>query len=84
VADRKEVGRWKSGRSAAATGTFTWPQRTKASSGFRRWSWDNECTVYPSRNGTPVVTFIHPGGHEFDPAATRLIVKCIKEHPAAN
>jgi len=36
------------------------------------------------RSGTPVVTFIHPGGHEFDPAAPRLIVKFFTEHPAAN
>ncbi len=44
--------------------------------------WDKECTLYPSPNGTPVVTFIHPGGHEFDPAAPALIVKFFKEHPA--
>lgn len=46
--------------------------------------WDNDCTMYPSNGGTPVVTFIHPGGHEFDPAAPRLIVKFFKEHPPAN
>lgn len=46
--------------------------------------WDKECTLYPSKTGTPVVTFIHPGGHEFDPAAPALIVKFFKEHPGAN
>ncbi len=40
--------------------------------------WDTECTIYPSLTGTPVVTFIHPGGHEFDPAAPPLIVKFFK------
>ena len=44
--------------------------------------WDRQCTVYPSTNGTPVVTFIHPGGHELDPAAPALIVKFFKQHPA--
>jgi len=45
-------------------------------------AWDKQCTFYPSTNGTPVVTFIHPGGHEFDPAAPALIVKFFKQHPA--
>lgn len=40
--------------------------------------WDNECTIYSSASGPPVVTFIHPGGHEFDPAAPPLIVKFFK------
>jgi polyhydroxybutyrate depolymerase len=43
--------------------------------------WDKQCTIYPSKNGTPLVTFIHPGGHGFDPAAPALIVKFFKEHP---
>lgn len=46
--------------------------------------WDKDCTLYPSPGGTPVVTFIHPGGHEFDPAAPALIVKFFKEHPGEN
>ena len=45
-------------------------------------AWDKQCTLYPSTNGTPVVTFIHPGGHEFDPTAPALIVKFFKQHPA--
>ena len=40
--------------------------------------WATDCTIYPSKTGTPVVTFIHPGGHEFDPAAPPLIVKFFK------
>ncbi len=37
-------------------------------------------TLYSSESGTPVVTLIHPGGHEFLPAAPALIVKFFKEH----
>lgn len=44
-------------------------------------SWAENCTQYPSPSGTPVVTFIHPGGHEFRPEAPALIVKFFKEHP---
>jgi polyhydroxybutyrate depolymerase len=43
--------------------------------------WDKRCTIYSSKTGTPVVTFIHPGGHEFNSEATRLIVKFFKQHP---
>jgi len=44
--------------------------------------WDKGCTLYPSKGGTPVVTFIHPAGHVFVPAEPGLIVKFFKEHPA--
>jgi polyhydroxybutyrate depolymerase len=44
--------------------------------------WDTDCTLYPSKNGTPVVTFIHPGGHVVPSSAPALIVKFFKEHPA--
>jgi polyhydroxybutyrate depolymerase len=44
--------------------------------------WDNLCTIYPSKTGTPLVTLIHPGGHEFLRSAAPLIVKFFKEHPA--
>lgn len=37
-------------------------------------------TVYPSPLGAPVMTFIHPGGHEFPRAAPALIVKFFKAH----
>jgi polyhydroxybutyrate depolymerase len=45
--------------------------------------WDKQCTLYPSKKGTPLVTCIHPGGHEFDSNAPRLMVKFFQEHPAA-
>ena len=44
-------------------------------------------TIYASPGGTPVVTLIHPGGHEFPAEAPALIVKFFKEHaktPAGN
>ena len=37
-------------------------------------------TLYPSRVGAPVVTLIHPGGHEFLTEAPTAIVKFFKEH----
>src|ERR1051325_6676211 len=27
--------------------------------------WGEHCTLFPSTNGTPVVEFIHPGGHVY-------------------
>jgi polyhydroxybutyrate depolymerase len=38
-------------------------------------------TLYPSPKGHPVVTFIHPGGHEFPSSAPPLIVKFFKAYP---
>jgi len=38
------------------------------------------CTLYPSKIGTPVVTFIHPGTHQFSSEAPAAIVKFFKEH----
>jgi len=37
------------------------------------------CTLYPSETGTPVVTFIFPGGHQFPSDAPAAIVKFFKE-----
>ncbi len=41
----------------------------------------NGCVTYPSKIGAPVVTLIHPGGHEVPPAAPALIVAFFQEHP---
>jgi polyhydroxybutyrate depolymerase len=38
-------------------------------------------TYYPSKDKTPVVTFIHPGGHVWPKAAATVIVKFFKNHP---
>jgi polyhydroxybutyrate depolymerase len=42
--------------------------------------WEKGCTLYPSKVGAPVVTFFHPGGHEFVADASALIVTFFKEH----
>jgi polyhydroxybutyrate depolymerase len=42
--------------------------------------WDKWSTLYPSKIGAPVVTFIHPGGHQFPREAPALIVRFFKEH----
>lgn len=38
-------------------------------------------TLYASTNGTPLITYIYPGGHTYPTAATPQIVKFFKEHP---
>jgi len=44
-------------------------------------SWAPLTTRYPSKVGdTPVLTFIHPGGHQFVPEGPALIVRFFKEH----
>jgi polyhydroxybutyrate depolymerase len=43
-------------------------------------AWAPKCTLYPSKTGTPVVTLIHSGGHNFPPEAPALFVKFFKEH----
>ncbi|MBI5775246.1 MAG: prolyl oligopeptidase family serine peptidase [Verrucomicrobia bacterium] len=42
--------------------------------------WDKQCLIYESKTGTPFVSFIHPGGHEFVKEAPPLIVKFFKQH----
>jgi len=42
--------------------------------------WGEHCTLYPSKTGTPLVTCIYPGGHQFPKEAPPLIVKFFKEH----
>lgn len=39
-------------------------------------------TVYPSESRTPVLTFIHPGGHAFPEAAAPAIVRFFKGPPS--
>jgi polyhydroxybutyrate depolymerase len=45
-------------------------------------AWDERCTLYASSSRTPLITFIHPGGHAYDPAATPKMVRFFKEHGA--
>lgn len=42
--------------------------------------WGQFATLYPSKVGAPVVTFIHPGTHQFPAEAPPAIVKFFKEH----
>ena len=42
--------------------------------------WAKGCTLYESKSGTPVVTFIHPGAHNFPPEAPALFVKFFQQH----
>jgi polyhydroxybutyrate depolymerase len=66
---------------------FAWQQQTMAA--LRRLNqsgegqpWENEkgCTLYPAKAGPPVVTFIHPGTHQYPAAAPALIVKFFQQH----
>ncbi len=66
---------------------FAWQQRTMTT--LRKLNhceagepWENQkgCTLYPSRLGTPVVIFIHPGTHQFPAAAPALIVRFFQKH----
>jgi polyhydroxybutyrate depolymerase len=41
--------------------------------------WGPNCTLFPSRNGTPLVTYIYSGSHTFSSAAPPLIVRFFKE-----
>lgn len=43
------------------------------------WHGEKGCTIYPSKAGAPVVTYIHPGTHKFPAEAPALIVKFFKE-----
>lgn len=47
--------------------------------------WENQtgATLYTSSSGTPLVTFIFPGGHSIPATEPGLIVKFFKEHPGA-
>jgi polyhydroxybutyrate depolymerase len=42
--------------------------------------WAKGCTLYPSKGGTPLVTFIHDGDHKYPTEAPALIVRFFKEH----
>ncbi len=66
---------------------FEWQQRTMEAlrrlnqcSPGQPWEGEKGCTLYPSKLGAPVVTFIHPGPHVFTASAPALIVKFFKQH----
>lgn len=43
--------------------------------------WQDQCKLFPSASGTPIVEFIHPGGHEYPKGANAAIARFFKEHP---
>ena len=64
---------------------FEWQKRTI--DGVRKLNgcdagkpWGEHCTLYPSKTGTPVVTYIHSEGHQFPADVPLVIVKFFKEH----
>lgn len=44
-------------------------------------AWGAHCTLFPSANGTPVVEFVHPGGHEVPAGAIAAIARFFREGP---
>ncbi len=42
--------------------------------------WEEKCTQFPSKIGTPVITFVTSSGHKFPVEAPALIVKFFKQH----
>lgn len=63
---------------------FEWQKRTidalrKLNGCDEGQPWGERCTIYPSKTGTPVVAYIHPGGHQAPEDAQALIVKFFKE-----
>jgi len=64
---------------------FAWQQRTidelrKINSCGEGQPCGEHGTLYPSPIGTPVVTYIHPGGHELPKNVPPVIVKFFQEH----
>ena len=44
-------------------------------------SWGEHSTLFPSASGTPVVEFVHPGGHDYPKGSSAAIARFFKEHP---
>ncbi|MEQ1851388.1 MAG: prolyl oligopeptidase family serine peptidase [Chthoniobacteraceae bacterium] len=64
---------------------FAWQQQTmdalrKLNECGEGKPWEKGCTVYESKIGAPVVTFIHPGAHGFPREAPGIIVKFFQQH----
>ncbi|TDU66449.1 polyhydroxybutyrate depolymerase [Prosthecobacter fusiformis] len=69
---------------------FTWQKATievlkrlNECAAGQTWEADDRCTIYPSTRGNPVVTALHPGGHEFRKDTSPIIVKFFKAHTKA-
>lgn len=46
-------------------------------------AWAPGCLFYPSKSGTPLVTYIQSGGHKYPADAPDLIVRFFRQFPAA-
>jgi polyhydroxybutyrate depolymerase len=44
-------------------------------------SWGEHCTLFSSEGGTPVVEFIHGGGHVYPKGTSAVVARFFKEHP---
>src|SRR6185369_11002226 len=40
--------------------------------------WGEQCTLFPSESGTPVVEFVHPGGHDYPKGTSGRIARFFK------
>ena len=47
-------------------------------------TWHEIAKIYESKDRTPVVTYVHPGGHEYPKEAPELIIKFFREIIEAN
>lgn len=64
---------------------FAWQQRTieelrELNGCGNGTAWDEHCTLYPSKAGTPVATYIHSGGHSLPTEVPKVIVRFFKEY----
>lgn len=49
--------------------------------GDRSASCGSGCTIYGSATAAPVMTWIHPGGHEYPPGTSERIAQFFRDHP---
>ena len=64
---------------------FAWQERTmeevrKINGCGDGTPWGEHCTMYPSKGGTPVVTYIHSGGHQLPDEVPPVIVRFFKQY----
>jgi len=69
---------------------FAWQERTidtvrtiNHCTQGKPWDDHKQCTIYPSPDSAPVITYLHENRHGLPPDARDVIVKFFKEFPAA-
>lgn len=65
---------------------FEWQQRTvdevrKINDCGEGKPWGERCTLFPSAKGTPVVMYVHSGGHLLPEEVPPVIVTFFKQYP---